>query len=125
MFIHCSGTFNLHVERDARGKYGEMRATATNVSLPNESTCAWVRYPLTTLVLAHQPVHFLMTIEHHGLLVHLYGCLHISIAVRPLRGVLESDVGDMVGPRGRIVYSDLVGYQTSDIRLLWTIITRP
>ena len=24
-----------------------------------------------------------------------------------------------------IVYSDLVGYQTSDIRLLWTIITRP
>ena len=23
------------------------------------------------------------------------------------------------------VYSDLVGYQTSDIRLLWTIITRP
>ena len=25
----------------------------------------------------------------------------------------------------RIVYSDLVGYQTSDIRLLWTIITRP
>ena len=26
---------------------------------------------------------------------------------------------------GRIVYSDLVGYQTSDIRLLWTIITRP
>ena len=27
--------------------------------------------------------------------------------------------------RIRIVYSDLVGYQTSDIRLLWTIITRP
>ena len=25
----------------------------------------------------------------------------------------------------RIVYGDLVGYQTSDIRLLWTIITRP
>ena len=25
----------------------------------------------------------------------------------------------------RIVYSDLVGYQTSDIRLLWTIITKP
>ena len=25
----------------------------------------------------------------------------------------------------RIVYSDLVGYQTLDIRLLWTIITKP
>ena len=28
-------------------------------------------------------------------------------------------------PYIRIVYSDLVGYQTSDIRLLWTIITKP
>ena len=26
---------------------------------------------------------------------------------------------------GSYVYSDLVGYQTSDMRLLWTIITRP
>ena len=26
---------------------------------------------------------------------------------------------------GRIVYSDLVGYQTSDIRLLWTITPPP
>ena len=25
----------------------------------------------------------------------------------------------------RIVYSELVGYQTSGIRLLWTIITKP
>ena len=29
------------------------------------------------------------------------------------------------GGGNRIVYSDLVGYQTSDIRLLWTIITKP
>ena len=28
-------------------------------------------------------------------------------------------------PPPRIVYSDLVGYQASHIRLLWTIITRP
>ena len=27
--------------------------------------------------------------------------------------------------RPRIVYSDLVGYQTSDIRLLWTITPPP
>ena len=35
------------------------------------------------------------------------------------RGRTASPVGS------RIVYSDLVGYQTSDIRLLWTIITKP
>ena len=35
-------------------------------------------------------------------------------------------VGDPREYRGyfRIVYSDLVGYQASDIRLLWTIITQ-
>ena len=30
-----------------------------------------------------------------------------------------------IGMSNSYVYSDLVGYQTSDIRLLWTIITRP
>ena len=35
------------------------------------------------------------------------------------------DIGVAVCGDVRIVYSDLVGYQTSDIRLLWTIIIRP
>ena len=60
----------------------------------------------------------------------------VEVRVRDGRGLLAGVLAGVAGPRStaplpscppgtRIVYSDLVGYQTSDIRLLWTIITRP
>ena len=39
--------------------------------------------------------------------------------------LLKMSFGASYAPWHSYVYSDLVGYQTSDIRLLWTIITRP
>ena len=51
-------------------------------------------------------------------------------AVRDIMGEdwnvrMRSGVTNVVDVYTRIVYSDLVGYQTSDIKLLWTIITKP